>query len=66
MVALSVPMLGEEGRLAALDGGGGGLRRVIVMLDPLGISFHTISLVVLGATFCYSLSTVLVRARQPP
>ena len=31
------------------------------MLDPLGISFHAISLVVLGATFCYSLSTVLVR-----
>jgi drug/metabolite transporter (DMT)-like permease len=32
------------------------------MLDPLGISFHTISLVVLGATFCYSLSTVMVRS----
>src|SRR5205085_5296745 len=28
---------------------------------PLGISFHTISLVVLAATFCYSLSTVLWR-----
>ena len=32
------------------------------MLDPFGISFHTISLIVLAATFCYSLSTVLVRA----
>ena len=31
------------------------------MLDPWGISFQAMSLVVLGATFCYSLSTVLVR-----
>ena len=37
---------------------------VIVMLDPLGLSFQTMSLVVLGATFCYSMSTVLVRVNS--
>ena len=31
------------------------------MLDPWAISLHVMSLIVLGATFCYSLSTVLVR-----
>ena len=35
------------------------------MLDPLGISFHAMSLVVLAATFCYALSTVHGAADQP-
>src|SRR5258708_4681235 len=61
MVALSVPMLAEQVGWRRWTAVGVGFVGVIVMLDPLGISFHAISLVVLGATFCYSLSTVLVR-----
>jgi drug/metabolite transporter (DMT)-like permease len=38
-----------------------GFAGVVLMLDPWGISFHVMSLVVLGATFCYSVSAVLVR-----
>jgi drug/metabolite transporter (DMT)-like permease len=34
---------------------------VLIMLEPWTISIHWLSLVVLGATFCYSLSTVLTR-----
>jgi drug/metabolite transporter (DMT)-like permease len=61
MVALSVPMLGEQVGWRRWTAVAVGFVGVIVMLDPLGISFHAISLIVLGATFCYSLSTVLVR-----
>lgn len=61
MVALAVPMLGEQVGWRRWTAVAVGFVGVIVMLDPFGISFHTISLVVLGATFCYSLSTVLVR-----
>jgi drug/metabolite transporter (DMT)-like permease len=62
MVGLSVPMLGEQVGWRRWSAVAVGFVGVIVMLDPLGISFHAISLVVLGATFCYALSTVLVRA----
>jgi drug/metabolite transporter (DMT)-like permease len=61
MVALSVPLLGEQvgwRRWAAVAVGFVG---VLIMLDPWGIQFHAISLIVLAATFCYALSTVLVR-----
>ena len=51
----------RAGRLAALERVAVGFVGVIVMLDPLGISFHAMSLVVLAATFCYALSTVMVR-----
>jgi drug/metabolite transporter (DMT)-like permease len=61
MVALAVPMLGEQVGWRRWTAVAVGFLGVIVMLDPFGISFHAISLVVLGATFCYSLSTVLVR-----
>jgi drug/metabolite transporter (DMT)-like permease len=61
MVALSVPLLAEQVGWRRWTAVAVGFVGVIVMLDPLGISFHTMSLVVLGATFCYSLSTVLVR-----
>jgi drug/metabolite transporter (DMT)-like permease len=61
MVALAVPLLGEQvgwRRWAAVIVGFAG---VILMLDPWGISFHAMSVVVLGATFAYALSNVLVR-----
>jgi drug/metabolite transporter (DMT)-like permease len=61
MVGLAVPLLGEQVGWRRWTAVAVGFVGVIVMLDPLGISFHTISLVVLAATFCYSLSTVLVR-----
>lgn len=61
MVALSVPLLGEQVGWRRWTAVGVGFVGVIVMLDPLGISIHTMSLVVLAATFCYSLSTILVR-----
>jgi len=62
MVGLSVPLLGEQVGWRRWTAVAIGFIGVIVMLDPLGLSFHTMSLVVLGATFCYSLSTVMVRA----
>ncbi len=31
------------------------------MLDPWGMEIHAMSLIVLGATFCYALSTVMLR-----
>jgi drug/metabolite transporter (DMT)-like permease len=61
MVGLAVPLLGEQVGWRRWTAVAVGFVGVIVMLDPLGISFHTISLVVLGATFCYSLSTLMVR-----
>jgi drug/metabolite transporter (DMT)-like permease len=40
---------------------GVGFAGVLIMLDPWGIEFHAVSLIILAATFCYSLSTVMVR-----
>src|SRR5689334_17724705 len=64
MVGLSVPLLGEQVGWRRWTAVAVGFLGVIIMLDPLGLSFHTMSLVVLGATFCYSLSTVLVRVNS--
>jgi len=61
MVALAVPMLGEPVGWRRWSAVAIGFVGVIVMLDPVGISFHVMSLVVLAATFCYALSTVMVR-----
>jgi drug/metabolite transporter (DMT)-like permease len=61
MVALAVPLLGEQVGWRRWSAVGVGFAGVILMLDPWGIAFHTMSLIVLGATFCYSLSTILVR-----
>ncbi len=61
MVALSVPLLGEQVGWRRWSAVGVGFAGVILMLDPGGIAFSTMSLVVLGATFCYALSTILVR-----
>lgn len=61
MVAFAVPILGEQVGWRRWSAVAVGFIGVIVMLDPTGIGFHPISLVVLGATFCYSLSTIMVR-----
>ena len=61
MVALSVPLLGEQVGWRRWTAVGVGFAGVLLMLDPWGIEFHAMSLIVLGATFCYSLSTILVR-----
>jgi len=61
MVALAVPMLGEQVGWRRWSAVAVGFVGVLVMLDPFGLSFQTMSLVVLAATFCYSLSTVMVR-----
>ena len=61
MVALAVPLLGEEVGWRRWTAVAVGFVGVIVMLEPWGISLHLMSLLVLGATFCYSLSTVMVR-----
>jgi len=61
MVAFAVPILGEQVGWRRWSAVVVGFVGVIVMLDPTGIGFHPMSLVVLGATFCYSLSTVMVR-----
>lgn len=61
MVALSVPILGEPVGWRRWTAVAVGFIGVIIMLDPWGIQFHTISLIVLAATFCYALSTVMVR-----
>lgn len=61
MVALSVPLLGEPVGWRRWSAVAVGFAGVLVMLDPWGIEFQPMSLIVLGATFCYSLSTVMVR-----
>lgn len=61
MVALSVPMLGEPVGWRRWTAVLVGFLGVLLMLDPWGIGFHAMSLIVLGATFCYSLSTVMLR-----
>ena len=61
MVALSVPILGEPVGWRRWTAVAVGFIGVLIMLDPWGIQFHVISLIVLAATFCYALSTILVR-----
>lgn len=61
MVALSVPILGEPVGWRRWTAVGVGFAGVLIMLDPWAIEFHMVSLVILAATFCYALSTVLVR-----
>ncbi len=61
MVALSVLILGEPVGWRRWTAVGVGFAGVLIMLDPWGIEFHVVSLVILAATFCYSLSTVMVR-----
>jgi len=61
MVALSVPLLREPVGWRRWTAVGVGFVGVLIMLDPFGIRFHAISLIVLAATFCYALSTVMVR-----
>jgi len=61
MVALSVPILGEPVGWRRWTAVGVGFAGVLIMLDPWAIEFHLVSLVILAATFCYALSTVLVR-----
>jgi drug/metabolite transporter (DMT)-like permease len=61
MTALAVPMLGEAVGWRRWTAVVVGFAGVLLMLDPWGISFHAISLVVLLATFAYALSTVLTR-----
>ncbi len=65
MVALSVPILGEPVGWRRWTAVGVGFAGVLIMLDPWGIEFHVVSLVILAATFCYALSTVMVRLLQP-
>src|ERR1044072_4630874 len=61
MVALSVPMLGEPVGWRRWTAVVVGFVGVLIMLDPWGIEFHVMSVIVLGATFCYALSTVMLR-----
>ena len=61
MVALAVPILDEAVGWRRWSAVAVGFAGVLVMLEPWNISIHWLSLVVLLATFCYSLSTVLTR-----
>lgn len=61
MVALSVPILGEEVGWRRWSAVAVGFAGVIIMLEPWNISVHWMSLVVLVATLSYSLSTVVTR-----
>ena len=61
MVALSVPLLGEQVGWRRWSAVAVGFAGVMLMLDPWSVGLQPMSLIVLGATFCYALSTVLVR-----
>jgi drug/metabolite transporter (DMT)-like permease len=61
MVGLAAPILGETAGWRRWSAVAVGFAGVLVMLEPWNISVHWLSLVVLAATFCYSLSTVLTR-----
>ncbi len=61
MVALSVPLLGEPVGWRRWTAVVVGFVGVLIMLDPFGMEIHAMSIVVLGATFCYALSTVMLR-----
>ena len=57
----SVPLLGEPVGWRRWTAVAVGFVGVLIMLDPWGMEFHPISLILLAATFCYALSTILVR-----
>ena len=61
MVALSVPLLREPVGWRRWSAVAIGFAGVLIMLDPWGMEIHPISLILLAATFCYALSTILVR-----
>jgi drug/metabolite transporter (DMT)-like permease len=61
MVALSVPLLREPVGWRRWSAVAVGFAGVLIMLDPWGMEIHPISLILLAATFCYALSTILVR-----
>jgi drug/metabolite transporter (DMT)-like permease len=61
MVAFSVPLLGEQVGWRRWTAVAVGFAGVVLMLDPWAIGVQINSLIVLGATFCYALSTILVR-----
>jgi drug/metabolite transporter (DMT)-like permease len=61
MVALSVPLLGEPVGWRRWTAVVVGFAGVLIMLDPWGMEIHAMSLIVLGATFCYALSGVMLR-----
>ncbi len=61
MVALAVPILKEAVGWRRWSAVAVGFMGVLIMLEPWNISVHWLSLVVLLATFSYSLSTVLTR-----
>ncbi len=61
MVALSVPLLREPVGWRRWSAVAVGFAGVLVMLDPWGMEIQPISLILLAATFCYALSTILVR-----
>jgi drug/metabolite transporter (DMT)-like permease len=61
MVALSVPLLGEAVGWRRWSAVAVGFAGVLIMLDPWAFQVHAVSLILLGATFCYALSTIMVR-----
>ena len=61
MVGLAVPVLNEAVGWRRWTAVVVGFMGVLIMLEPWTIGVHWLSLVVLLATFCYSLSTVLTR-----
>ena len=61
MVGLAALVLDEQVGWRRWSATAVGFVGVLAMLEPWTISIHWLSLVMLGATFCYSLSTVLTR-----
>jgi drug/metabolite transporter (DMT)-like permease len=61
MVGLAAPILGEVAGWRRWSAVAVGFIGVLIMIEPWNISVHWLSFVVLLATFCYSLSTVLTR-----
>ena len=61
MVALAALILGEQVGWRRWTAVAVGFAGVMIMLEPWTISVHWLSLVVLAATFCYALSTILTR-----
>ena len=61
ITALSVPILGEQVGWRRWSAAAVGFAGVLIMLDPWGMEIHAMSLIVLGATFCYALSGVMLR-----
>src|SRR5260370_7186421 len=57
MVGLAAPILGEVVGWRRWSAVAVGFVGVLIMLEPWNMSVHWLSLVVLGATFSYSLST---------